>query len=627
MNEEYRPYFPDKAEVDAFYEGRSARAAGIFSCRYFAEAAGGAGAYRFCLWAPNAKSVSIVGDFNSWDAHGDPMERFEGLWLGFVGCAKEGDNYKYRIEGADGVVTLKSDPYAIHAERAPGTASKVWSPDGYEWGDGEWLGARERADLLRSPISIYELHPGSWRVKEGYEFPSTREIADELCGYIKEMGFTHVELMPVNEYPFDGSWGYQVTGFFAVTSRFGTPQDFMYFVDTMHRAGIGVIVDWVPAHFPRDAHGLAHFDGTWLYEHKDPRRREHPLWGTYEFNYDRPEVVSFLVSSAMNLIDTYHVDGLRVDAVSSMLYLDYGRDKAVIKNKDGGNIDLGAVEFIKAMNSAVLGSHPGVMTIAEEATAYPLVTKPPYDGGLGFSFKWNMGFMHDTLDFMSCDPYFRHGSHDKLTFSMHYAFSENYILPYSHDEVVHGKKSMIDKMFGDYDAKFAALRALYGWLFGHPGKKLMFMGCEFAQFIEWDYQKELDWFLMKYPSHAGMQAWVRALNELYCGHEALYARDDSWDGFQWLSVDDRKNSVFAFMRSGGGSKLICIYNFSEEGFPEYELALPEPGRLKLLLSSDSKKFGGRKDPSRPLAKKGLKVPQNPAVISLPGTTALFYEYI
>ena len=630
MNEKYKPYLPSEALVEAFYAGRSTNAADIFSCKYCAEA----GAFRFCLWAPNAKSVSVVGDFNGWDASACRMERYLDLWTCFAEGAKEGDNYKYRIEGADGVVTMKADPYAVHAETAPGTASKIWCTDGYDWGDGEWIKTRGSSDLLSSPISVYELHPGSWRVKEGYEFPSVREIADELCEYVKDMGFTHVELMPINEYPFDGSWGYQVTGFFAITSRFGTPQDFMYFVDTMHRAGIGVIVDWVPAHFPRDTHGLAHFDGTWLYEHKNPQRREHPLWGTYEFNYNRPEVVSFLLSSAANLIEIYHIDGLRVDAVSSMLYLDYGRDGSFVRNKDGGNIDFEAVEFIKTMNTAVLGGRPGVMTVAEESTTYPLVTKPPYDGGLGFTFKWNMGFMHDTLDFMNCDPYFRSGSHDKMTFSMHYAFSENYILPYSHDEVVHGKASMIDKMFGDYDMKFSELRTLYGWLFGHPGKKLMFMGSEFAQFIEWDYKKELDWFLLKYGSHKGMQNWVRALNGLYREHPALFAKDDSWDGFKWLSVEDRRNSVFAFMRTDGEQSLVCVYNFSEEGFTEYDLALPGPGRLKLLLSSDAKKFGGRKDRTQPLARKGLRATERElnglpcsAVIALPKSSALFYDFV
>ena len=630
MNEEYLKYYPDDTEIDAFYAGRSSHAAGVFGCLYCKEA----DVFRFCLWAPNARSVSVVGDFNDWDQEKDKMGRYRDLWLCFVHGAEEGQNYKYRIEGEDGVVTLKADPYAFHAERAPGTASKVWNISGYEWGDGEWIEERGKKDLPRSPVSIYELHPGSWRVKEGYEFPNIREVAEELCAYVKDMGFTHVELMPINEFPFDGSWGYQVTGFFAPTSRYGTPQDFMYFVDALHRAGIGVIVDWVPAHFPRDTHGLAHFDGTWLYEHKSHLRREHPLWGTYEFNYNRPEVVSFLMSSAVNLIELYHVDGIRVDAVSSILYLDYGRDGDFVRNCDGGNIDYEAVEFLKALNTAVRDPHPGVMTVAEESTTFPQVTRSTADGGLGFTFKWNMGFMHDTLDFTMCDPYFRHGSHDKMTFSMNYAFSENYILPYSHDEVVHGKASMIDKMYGDYDTKFALLKTLYGWLFGHPGKKLLFMGSEFAQFIEWDHGKELDWFLLKYGSHAGVQAWVRALNDLYCSHSALYAQDSGWDGFQWLSVEDRKNSVFAFMRTGGGERVLCVYNFSEEGFPRYELALPGPGRLKLLLSSDAVKFGGRKDRSQPLARKGLTAEQKglnglpfSTALSLPKNSALFYEFL
>jgi len=428
--------------------------------------------------------------------------------------------------------------------------------------------------------------------------------------------------MPINEFPFDGSWGYQVTGFHAVTSRFGTPQDFMYFVDYLHREGIGIIVDWVPAHFPRDIHGLPHFDGTWLYEHKDKNRREHPEWGTYEFNYHRPEVVSFLISSAVNLIERYHIDGIRVDAVSSMLYLDYGRKKGSIKNKDGGNIDDGAVAFLKALNTAILTEFPGTLTVAEESTAYPLVTKPPFVGGLGFSFKWNMGFMHDTLDFMRSDPYFRHGAHEKMTFSLHYAFSENYILPYSHDEVVHGKASMIDKMFGEYEDKFAALKTLYGWQFGHPGKKLMFMGSEFAQFIEWDYKKELDWFLLDYESHTKMQKWVQALNRLYCKHGALHADNLGWDGFQWLNVEDRKNSVFAFMRSDGASQMVCVYNFSTEDFAAYDVALPHHGTLKLALSSSDATV---KKTARAKA-QGLNGLPNSATLKLPRLSVLFYRY-
>ncbi|MDR1496569.1 MAG: 1,4-alpha-glucan branching protein GlgB [Clostridiales Family XIII bacterium] len=532
------------AEIERFYAGDSTRAYSFFGSRYIRDA----DAHLFAVWAPNAREVSVVGDFGEWDETANPMEQYHGIWVCLVAGLKDGDNYKYRIEGADGEVVDKADPYAYHAERAPATASKVWSLDGYSWGDGGWMRKRTTRNILKEPVSIYELHIGSWRVPEGYEYPSFRETADKLAAYVKETGYTHVELMPVNEYPFDGSWGYQVTGFYAITSRFGTPQDFMYFVDIMHKAGVGVIVDWVPSGFPKDAHGPARFDGTWLYEHKNPLRREHPHWGTNSLNYARPEVVSFLVSAAMLLMDKYHLDGLRVDAVSSMLYLDYGRTE-FIPNKDGGNIDLDAVEFLKKFNKAVLGTYRGAFTVAEESTAFPLVTKPPEDGGLGFMFKWNMGFMNDTLDYLKTDPYFRHGNHDKMTFSMNYAFSENYILAYSHDEVVHGKASLIGKMAGDYDGKFASLRVLFGWLFGHPGKKLMFMGDEFAQFIEWDYKKELDWLLLGYDKHRGVKEWVTALNAAYARRKALHAADGGWEGFTWLNVEDRENSVFAFLRT------------------------------------------------------------------------------
>jgi 1,4-alpha-glucan branching enzyme len=409
------------------------------------------------------------------------------------------------------------------------------------------------------------------------------------------MGFTHVELMPVNEFPFDGSWGYQVTGFFAVTSRYGTPQDFMYFVDKLHSRGIGLILDWVPAHFPKDAHGLPYFDGTWLYEHKNPIRREHPQWGTHIFNYGRPEVKSFLVSSAVLLMDKYHIDGIRVDAVSSMLYLDYGRRDNFIPNKDGGNIDYDAVDFLRALNTAVLGTYPGTMTIAEESTAFPMVTKPPFDGGLGFIYKWNMGFMHDTLDYMKTDPYFRSGSHEKMTFSMHYAFSENYILAYSHDEVVHGKASMIDKMHGDYRDKFNSLKTLYGFMYAHPGKKLLFMGDEFGQFIEWDYKKQLDWFLLDYDAHRGIAEYVKALNKLYQSKDAFWANDDSWNGFTWLTVSDKKNSIFAFLRNGENTKVICVYNFTPVAHENYNVGLPGEGALKLLLASSDPAYGSGAD--------------------------------
>ncbi|MCL2333074.1 MAG: 1,4-alpha-glucan branching protein GlgB [Actinomycetia bacterium] len=615
-------FYPDDTEIDAFYAGRSQHAADIFRCRYLSETPTGAAAWRFCLWAPNARSVSVVGDFNDWEGAAHPMERYRGLWICFVAQAQQGDNYKFRVEGEDGEVVLKADPYAVHAETPPGTASKVWESGDYTWSDAAWIARRDAADILAEPVSIYEMHLGSWRIRDGYEFPSIRELAPELAAYVKEMGFTHVELMPINEFPFDGSWGYQVTGFFAVTSRFGTPQDYQYFVDYLHAQGIGVIVDWVPAHFPRDSHGLAHFDGTWLYEPADALHREHPEWGTYAFDYSRYEVISFLVSSALDLIESYHIDGIRVDAVSSMLYLDYGRHPGSVTNSDGSNIDEAAVAFIKTLNTVLHTAHPGVMTVAEEATAYPLVTRPADEGGLGFDFKWSMGFMHDTLDFMASDPYFRHGAHDKMTFSMYYAFSEHFILPYSHDEVVHGKASMIGKMFGEYLDKFAELKTLYAWLIGHPGKKLMFMGSEFAQFIEWDYKKQLDWFLLDYDTHAGMQRWVQALNMLYHEHSALYANDRDWNGFQWLNVEDRTNSVFAFRRSDGASSVVCVYNFSSQNFAAYDVALPQPGRLELLLASTEEET---KASIRTQNQELNGLPCR-ATLILPKRTALFYDF-
>jgi len=622
MDTSEHSHYPDGAEIDAFYAGTSSHAEDIFRCKYLSTSPTGRPAWRFCLWAPSALSVSVVGDFNDWEPDVHPMERYRGLWICFIEEAKQGDNYKFRIEGADGEVVLHADPYAIHAETAPGTASKVWDGEGFKWGDADWIAHRDAADILSEPVSIYEMHPGSWRIKDGYEFPSIRELAKELATYVKKMGYTHVELMPINEFPFDGSWGYQVTGFFGVTSRFGTPQDYQYFVDYLHRQGIGVIVDWVPAHFPRDSHGLAHFDGTWLYEPADALRREHPEWGTYSFDYSRYEVISFLVSSALDLIDHYHIDGIRVDAVSSMLYLDYGRTPGSIKNSEGGNIDPAAVAFVKTLNTVLHDAHPGVMTIAEESTSYPYVTRPVEEGGLGFTFKWNMGFMHDTLDFMKGDPYFRHGAHDKMTFSMHYAFSEHFILPYSHDEVVHGKASMIGKMFGDYEDKFAELKTLYAWLIGHPGKKLMFMGAEFAQFIEWDYKKQLDWFLLDYDTHRDMQRWVKALNRLYRRRSALYANDRDWNGFQWLSVEDRENSVFAFRRSDGRSDVICAYNFSSQDFPAYDIAIPEPGQLRLVLTSTEEKT---KKLVRAKKRELNGLPCR-ATLALPKRAALFYDF-
>lgn len=625
MKEKFLKYLPEN-DIYLFNIGQAQKAYEFFGCHYIHELK----MHRFCVWAPNARNISLVGDFNSWNAAETPMELYKnGVWVCFVPGLKEGENYKYMVHGYDGSTVLKADPFAFHSEVRPQTASKVWDLGGYEWHDDKYVQRRIKKNVLENPVSIYELHIGSWRTKEGYRFPSFREVADELADYVNDMGYTHIELMPVAEHPFDGSWGYQVTGFYAVTSRYGTPQDFMYFVDKMHSRGIGVIIDWVPGHFPKDAQGLAKFDGTHLYEHENVLQREHPQWGTLIFNYGRPEVVSFLVSNAVFFMDQFHIDGLRVDAVTSILYLDYARDGYFVPNEEGGNIDNHAVEMLRRVNSVVLTKYAGTMTIAEESTAYPMITKPPYDGGLGFTFKWNMGFMHDTLAYMSMDHYFRQFDHNKMTFSMFYAFRENYILAYSHDEVVHGKKSMVDKMFGDYWQKFASLRALYSFMFAHPGKKLMFMGDEFAQFIEWDYKKQLDWFLLEYESHAGMQKFVKELNEVYTGNPALYGIDDSWEGFTWLNVDDAERSTFAFMRSAGEERIICVVNFTPVVRENYWVAIPQEGKLELLLNSDEKKYGGSGVGPEQIIKtqkRGINKMDYSAAMTLPPLGAVYYKF-
>ncbi len=625
MRDAWKKYLPEH-EIYLFNTGEAQRAYDFFGCHYVEEI----GMHRFCVWAPNARALSVVGDFNGWDVAASPMELYKnGVWVAFIEGLKDGENYKYAVHGYDGSRVLKSDPFAFHCEVRPQTASKVWDIGGYEWLDGAYMKRRVKKNPLSDAVSIYELHIGSWRTKEGYRFVSFREVADELADYVSEMGYTHVEIMPVAEYPYDGSWGYQITAFYAITSRYGTPQDFMYFVDKLHSRGIGVIMDWVPGHFPKDEHGLAKFDGTHLFEHENVLQREHPQWGTLIFNYGRPEVVSFLVSNAMFFMDKYHVDGLRVDAVTSMLYLNYARDGYFVPNEEGGNIDLNAVKFLKKVNSVVLTNYAGAMTIAEESTAYPMITKPPYDGGLGFTFKWNMGFMHDTLAYMEMDHYFRQFEHTKMSFSMYYAFTENYILAYSHDEVVHGKKSMIDKMFGDYWQKFAALRTLYAFMFAHPGKKLMFMGDEFAQFIEWDFKKQLDWFLLDYDSHAGMQRYVKKLNKIYRKKSALYEIDDSWDGFTWLNVDDRDRSVYAFMRNAGDKHVVCIVNFTPVVREDYWVAMPAQGELKLLLNSDGQVYGGSGVESAKKCftqKKGINGFEYSAVVTVPPLGALYYEF-
>lgn len=545
--------------------------------------------YRFSVYAPNAKRVSVVGDFNGWDTASLRMTPCgsTGVWEAFSDTAQVGQRYKFAILTHEDNWLYKADPYAFYSENRPDTASVIYEMDGYEWGDSEYLNRVESP--LEKPISIYEVHAGSW--KSGLSY---RELADELIEYVKDMGYTHIELMPVAEHPLDDSWGYQVTGFYSVTARYGTPHDFMYLVDKCHQSGIGVIVDWVGAHFPKDAHGLRLFDGTPLYEHPDWRRSEQKQWGTLLFDYGRSEVRSFLISNAIFFLKEYHIDGLRADAVSCMLYLDYGREPGEwLENKDGGNINLDAVELFQMLSETVKRECKNALLIAEESTAFPNVTGAPKDGGLGFDLKWNMGYMNDTLSYMSLDPIYRKYHHSKLTFPMMYAFSERFVLPFSHDEVVHGKRSLLQRMPGSYDEMFAQLRLLYAYQFTMPGKKLMFMGDEFGQFIEWDFKKSLDWHLTDYPKHSGVRRAVRALNGIYTKTPALYERETGWDGFEWVSVNDADNSVIAYIRrAADGKGLLTVLNFTP--VPRYSYKLPLNGvrRIKRIFTSDAEAFGG-----------------------------------
>ncbi|OQB23512.1 MAG: 1,4-alpha-glucan branching enzyme GlgB [Firmicutes bacterium ADurb.Bin182] len=546
---------------------------------------------RFAVWAPHARAVSVVGTFNGWDTSTDPMHPCgtTGVWEAHIDDAEPGMLYKYAIVCTDGKTSYKADPFAVFAEKRPGTASVVWDISGYEWQDQKYMAGRALRVPYASPMSIYEVHMGSWKAGLTY-----RDLAEQLVRYVKQMGYTHIELMPLSEYPLDASWGYQVTGYYAVTSRYGTPQDFMYFVDRCHEAGIGVILDWVPSHFPKDAHGLRRFDGSCLYEHPDPRRSEQPQWGTLLFDYGRTEVQSFLISNAVFFLNEFHIDGLRVDAVSCMLYLDYGKQEGEwLPNEYGGRENPDAVYFLRKLSRYVGRECPGALLIAEESTAFPLVTAPPEVNGLGFNFKWNMGFMNDTLSYIRTEPVFRKWEHNKLTFSMMYAFAENFILPYSHDEVVHGKKSLLDRIPGDYWQKFAQLRLLYSFMFAHPGKKLMFMGDEFGHFTEWRFDGSLDWVLLDYPKHREMQRFVCELNNFYVSAPALFECDSGWEGFRWLCADDCENSVLAFLRQDkAGNALLCAFNFNPFPFEAYSIKLPFYCELTELLSSDEIRFGG-----------------------------------
>lgn len=589
----------------------------------------GKDAVSFCVWAPNAKYVNLIGDFNDWNEYDLPLKRINDsdIWNICVYDIEEYESYKYRIVSPWDEIRYKADPFAFHAEERPKSASKVYDIEGFKWSDKRWLNKRAKANIYNEPMSIYEVNLSSWKRKEDGCPYSYRELADELVDYVKEMGYTHVELMPVMEHPYDGSWGYQVTGYFAPTSRFGTPKDFMYLVNAFHKKNIGVILDWIPSHFCKDDFGLARFDGTNCYEPVDQYRAENEEWGTLNFDYGKTEVVNFLISNALYWHDYYHIDGIRVDAVAYMIYLDFtGKE---IRNHDGSNDNKEAISFLKKLNTAVYNDYPDTMMIAEESTAWPLVTMPVENGGLGFSYKWNMGWMHDILKYMEMDPIFRKDHHEALTFTMTYAFSENYVLPFSHDEVVHMKGSMINKMPGEYKDKFASLRLLYAYMYAHPGKKLMFMGDEIAQFDEWDEWSQLTWEVLEYDTHKEFKKYVSDLNELYRKEKTLFDIDTSYEGFNWVDLKNREESIIAFERiDSDGNEMLCIFNFTPVERKAYPVGVKDAGNYSIKLNTDMKKYGGSLVRNKPWRSKAEPIGDRDyrIEIDLPPLSALYLSH-